>query len=94
MKTLFSLTAIAAGLFSSQVAWSAPKKAPVGEALKRTKSLKFDGRSVESVGAGRYNSYTHLDEGKTGAGSKKLYSLPASFASRTADEIVETEYRK
>ncbi len=94
MKKFLSIAVVVAGVFSAHAAWSAPKKAPVGDALKRTKSLKFDGRSVESVGAGRYNSFTHLNEGQTGAGSKKLYSLPSSFASRTADEIVETEYRK
>ena len=88
---LFLILGLALG---GTVAHAATRKSNVGEALKRKKSLRFDGRSVEAVGGGRYNSFTLLDEGKQGAGSKKLYSLPANFSSRMQDEIAETEYRK
>ncbi len=63
-----------------------------GDALKRKTSLKFDGRSVESLRAGKYDSLSIGDEGAKGA--KRLYSLPANFAPRAADSETEMRYRQ
>lgn len=63
-----------------------------GEALKPKTNLKFDGRSVEALRAGKYDS---LSIGEDGAkGGKRLYSLPANFSSRAADSEMEMRYRQ
>jgi len=63
-----------------------------GDALKPKTSLKFDGRSVESLRAGKYDSLSIKDDGAKGA--NRLYSLPANFASRAADTETEMRYRQ
>jgi hypothetical protein len=63
-----------------------------GDALKRKTNLKFDGRSIESLRAGKYDSLSLGDEGAKGA--KRLYSLPANFAPRAADSETEMRYRQ
>lgn len=65
-----------------------------GETLKRSKSLRFDGRSVEAVRPGRFDSFTHLSDGDDAAQRKKLYELPRDFSNRVADETLEMGYRK
>ena len=63
-----------------------------GEALKAKTNLKMDGRSVESLRAGKYDSLSIADgESK---GGKRLYSLPANFAFRAADSESEMRYRQ
>lgn len=64
-----------------------------GDALKPKKSLQFDGRSVESMRSGQYDSYSHLG-GNGESGAKHLYSLPANFQSRAADSEMEMRYRQ
>lgn len=63
-----------------------------GEALKPKTSLKFDGRSVEALRAGKYDSLSIGDDGAKGA--KRLYDLPANFQSRAADSESEMRYRQ
>jgi len=63
-----------------------------GDALKAKTSLKFDGRSVEALRAGKYDSLSIGDEGAKGA--KRLYSLPANFESRAAESETEMRYRQ
>ena len=63
-----------------------------GDALKRKTNLKFDGRSIESLRAGKYDSLSLGDEGAKGA--KRLYSLPTNFAPRAADSETEMRYRQ
>ena len=63
-----------------------------GDALKPKTSLKFEGRSVESLRAGKYDSLSIGDEGAKEA--KRLYSLPANFSSRAADTETEMRYRQ
>lgn len=63
-----------------------------GEALKPKTSLKFDGRSVEALRAGKYDSLSIGDEGAKGA--KRLYELPANFQARAADSESEMRYRQ
>ena len=63
-----------------------------GDALKPKKSLQFDGRSVESMRSGQYDSYSHLG-GNGESGARRLYSLPANFQSRAADSEMEMRYR-
>lgn len=63
-----------------------------GEALKPKTNLKFDGRSVESLRAGKYDSLSIGDSGAKGG--KRLYSLPANFSSRAADSEMEMRYRQ
>lgn len=63
-----------------------------GDALKPKTNLKFDGRSVHALRAGKYDSLSLGDEGAKGA--KRLYSLPADFSSRTADSEMEMRYRQ
>ena len=63
-----------------------------GEALKPKTNLKMDGRSVESLRAGKYDSLSIQDEGAQGG--KRLYSLPANFKSRAADTESEMRYRQ
>lgn len=89
--TFLSLAVIAT---ASATASAAKKDRASGDALQRRKSLRFDGRTVETAGGGRFNSYTHLDEGEAGKSRKKLYSLPKDFAGRASDNWVEMGYRK
>lgn len=63
-----------------------------GDALKAKTSLKFDGRSVEALRAGKYDSLSIGDEGAKGA--KRLYNLPANFESRAAESETEMRYRQ
>lgn len=70
----------------------ASKRTYGGEALKRKTNLKFDGRTVESLRAGKYDSLSMAD-GQAG-NSKRLYSLPTNFAARAADAETEMRYRQ
>ncbi len=64
----------------------------VGEGLRRKKSHSFDGMTVEGLNGGRYDSITSLSEGGD-RGGNHLYSLPANFSYRAADEKSEMRYR-
>ena len=66
--------------------------AKVGEGLRRKKSHSFDGMTVEGLNGGRYDSITSLSEGGD-RGGNHLYSLPANFSYRAADEKSEMRYR-
>jgi hypothetical protein len=85
-------------LLSSLVAVSAiaaPKKgSQVGEAMRPRKNLEFDGRSIETLRRGNYDSASHLDEGDGAKGAKHLYDLPKDFKVRTAEEQSELRYRQ
>jgi hypothetical protein len=63
-----------------------------GEALKPKTNLKMDGRSVEALHAGKYDSLSIGDEGAKGA--NRLYGLPANFSYRAADSETEMRYRQ
>ena len=63
-----------------------------GDALKPKTSLKFDGRSVEALRAGKYDSLSIGDDGAKEA--KRLYGLPANFQPRAADSEKEMRYRQ
>lgn len=65
----------------------------VGGALRRKKSHSFDGMTVEGLNGGRYDSITSLSEGGD-RGGNRLYSLPANFSYRAADEKSEMRYRQ
>ncbi len=65
----------------------------LGDAMRPQKSLEFDGRTIESLHGGKYDSFTHLDDGTGANSSRKLYSLPRDFSNRVADEGTEMRYR-
>ena len=67
--------------------------ADLGDAVKRSHSLRFDGRTVEAIGPSKYDSLTNLSEGD-GAGKRKLYGIPADFNKRAAEENREMGYRQ
>jgi hypothetical protein len=62
----------------------------IGTAVKRTKSLRFDGRTVEAVSPGKFDSFTHLSEGDGSGGRKRLYDLPRDFAKKAS--LANTEW--
>ncbi|MBC7386862.1 MAG: hypothetical protein H7301_11965 [Cryobacterium sp.] len=92
LGTIFTISIVAA--HASPVKHSkGAKTSHVGEALRRKKTLEFDGRTVESLRGGNYDSVSHLDDGGASSG-KRLYSLPRDFSYRVADEKMEMRYRK
>lgn len=94
MKTTLLLITLSLSMVAG-TANAAPKKGkPVGDGLRRKKSLVFDGRSIEALRAGNYDSVSHLSDGNGANGSKKLYSLPRDFSNRVADEGMEMRYRQ
>jgi hypothetical protein len=96
--SLILLGAISVGIVSAEAATkskrSAARRSHLGEAMRPKKSLKFDGRSVEALKPGNYDSLSHLDDGNGNRGAKHLYDLPKDFASRTADDQSELRYRQ
>ena len=72
----------------------APMRVLAAETMKRSKSLKFDGRSVEAGRPGRFDSFTHLSEESPSAKNKRLYSLPKDFHAKSAEQTQELGYRK
>lgn len=66
----------------------------VGEALKPKKSLSFDGRTVEALQPGKFDSFTLLSEGDRDPKAAKLYSLPGDFTRRSREESVDMGYRQ
>lgn len=98
---VFRLLVLGSFMLTMGVAVAAPKtKSASGKtisvsesaSLKRSKSLSFDGRSVEAVRPGRFDSLTHLSEGDGGKSRAQLYDLPKDFTGRIADESAEMEY--
>jgi hypothetical protein len=75
----------------------AAKRKPVrhssfaGAALRPKTSLKLDSRSVEALRPGRYEALAIGDEGLPA--TKRLYSLPENFSSRSAETETEMRYR-
>ena len=64
-----------------------------GEALRPKKKLEFDGQSIQSLKASKYDSLATMG-GDGSNGSKHLYSLPVNFQSRAADSELEMRYRQ
>ncbi len=95
MRTIV-LMILASLPFAALNANATPRKASrsVGEGMRPQKSLKFDGRTIETLRGGKYDSYSHLADGKGATGSRKLYSLPRDFSNRVADEGTEMRYRQ
>lgn len=98
---VFRLLVLGSFILAAGAAVAAPKsKSASGKtvsvsesgSMKRSKSLSFDGRSVEAVRPGRFDSFTHLSEGEGGKSRAKLYDLPKDFSGRIADESAEMEY--
>ena len=94
LMTTFVLSLLmGAALSGAHAATKKVRPAFGGDALKPKKSLQFDGRSVESMRSGRYDSYSHLGS-QEGSKSRRLYSLPANFQARAADSEMEMRYRQ
>lgn len=66
----------------------------LGDAMRPKKSLEFDGRTIESLRGGKYDSYTHVSDTNGAQGSRKLYSLPRDFSNRVAAEGTEMRFRQ
>ncbi len=85
-------------LVFSGFAQAAPRKVnhkySIGEGMRAQKSLTFDGRTIESLRGGKYDSYTHMVDGNGNGNNKKLYSLPRDFSNRVATDGTEMRYRK
>lgn len=95
---LMASISIFAGASNANAAKAMKKKVhtssrSLGDAMRPKKSLEFDGRSIESLRGGKYDSYTHLSDSNGANGSRKLYSLPRDFSNRVADEGTEMRYR-
>ena len=92
LGTIFTISLASAEAAPKKVKKSA-RSSQVGEALRRKKTLTFEGRTVESLRGGNYDSVSHLDDGGAN-GSKRLYSLPSDFSNRVADQGNEMRYRQ
>jgi len=73
---------------------SKKKNSDVGEALKPKKSLSFDGRTVEALQPGKFDSFTLLSEGDRDPKAAKLYSLPRDFSRQSRNESVDMGYHQ
>lgn len=103
LKTLivaFAIGLVIGSIGSSQAATRTNRKvvktsksSSLGDAMRPKKSLSFDGRSVEALKPGNYDSVSYLSEGNGNKGGH-LYDLPKDFAVRTAEDQSELRYRK
>ncbi len=87
---LFTFTLLIAGLMS-QTTFAAKSRSQVGDAMRPKKSLSFDGRSIEAVQPGNYDSLSHLSEGGN-RGARHLYDLPKDFSKRMTEDQSELRY--
>ena len=91
---VFSIVAVV-GAQAKAIRKNATKShSKLGDAVRLSKNIKFDGSNVDGVKSGKFDSFSLLDEGNGGIGKRKLYGIPGNFATRTVEENKEMGYRQ